>query len=161
MVNKILFTIILIILNVCFNACENKDENTIQAIDYYQEKNISFGKDLELCIVLPEVGCGGCIDSGVFFFKANKEAFSKNQKKHLIVFTAVKSKKMLLRSLEVSSLGDYNCILDEKNDYLIDGNNSIYPLVLFLKDGAIYKAEYQSPNSEDVFGKLELGNDER
>lgn len=150
--NKIVFLVLLIILN----SCVNKDESLQHVVDCYQKKNISFNEELEVCLVLPEVGCGGCIASGVFFFKENKEAFLNGQKKYLIIFTAIKSKKMLFRSLGVSSLEPYNCILDENNDYLVEGNNSIYPLVLYLKKGSIYKVEYQSPDSGDVFGKLKI-----
>lgn len=61
----------------------------------------------------------------------------------------------MFRTLELTSLADFNCYLDLENNYLVGGNNSIYPLVLHLKNGKIIKAEYQSPYSENILEQLE------
>ena len=73
----------------------------------------------------------------------------------LFVLTAVTSPKMALRSLNEVSLEQYYCIWDSTNLYLSEGNNAIYPLLLYLKDGKIMKAQYQSPFTDDVLGALE------
>ena len=73
----------------------------------------------------------------------------------MFVLTAVTSPKMALRTLNETSLDQYYCVLDSTNRYLIKGDNSIYPLVLYLNKGRIVKARYQSPFTEDVFGTLE------
>lgn len=147
---------LIFLLAFCINACQEKDKTTAMVIKHYQQKNISFDKDLEYCVILPEVGCEGCIASGVRFFQSNKKHFLNTQKKNMIVFTAINSKKMLFRTIGVSSLENYYCYLDLKNDYLVNDNNSIYPLVLQLKNGSIVKAEYQSPYSKDIMGNLEM-----
>lgn len=153
MKNKIY--LLLLLLCIITISCKEKDKTTNDVTKFYQEKGIFFDKELEYCVILPEVGCSGCIASGVDFFLKNKDFFLKTQKKNFIVFTAVNSKKQLFRTLKLSSLADFNCCLDLKNDYLVRGNNSIYPLILHLKNGKIINAQYQSPYSENIMGQLE------
>lgn len=151
------FRISLLGLVVLFlSGCRQGDAVTREVQSCYAQKHIAFNPELELCLILPEVGCDGCIAGGVYFLLNNKEKFSSNQNKNMVVFTAVQSRKMLYRSLDVTSLDGYNCILDQQNDYLVKGNNEIYPLVLHLEEGRIVKAEYQSPTSRDVLGGLNL-----
>lgn len=153
MKNKI--HLLFLLLCIIVISCKEKNKTTNEVTRFYQEKGISFDKELEYCIILPELGCEGCIASGVDFFLNNKNFFLKTQKKNFIVFTAVNSKKQLFRTLKLSSLDDFYCCLDLKNDYLVSGNNSIYPLVLYLKNGKIINAEYQSPYSENILEQLE------
>ncbi len=151
--NKIKFFVILTIGILLF-SCKEKDKSTKEVEAFYSYNNIHFDKELKICVILPEVGCGGCIASGVSFFQENKDYFSRNQNKNRIIFTAIHSKKMLYRTLGVNSLNEYNCFLDETNKFLVKGNNSIYPLILYLENGYIVKAEYQSPYSKDLFSEL-------
>lgn len=73
----------------------------------------------------------------------------------MFVLTAVTSPKMALRTLNEVSLEQYYCVWDSTNHYLSEGNDAIYPLILYLEDGKIVKAQYQSPFTEDIFGTLE------
>lgn len=143
-----------LLLSIVVGSCQGDYGTTEEIAECYEKKGITFDKEVECCVVLPEVGCEGCIAAGVQLFLDNKKSFLKTQKKNQIVFTMVNSLKMLLRTLELSSLEDFNCHLDLKNDYLVAGKNSIYPLILHLKDGKITKAEFQSPYSNDVIGQL-------
>lgn len=147
---------LLLIIELLLLSCTGQDRTTKEVADFYFQKNITFDKDLKICVILPEVGCGGCIASGVSFFQRNESRFLKSQNERMIIFTAIHSKKMLYRTLEMENLDKYNCHLDEKSEFLVLGNNSIYPLILRLENGIIVKAEYQSPYSENIFGKLEL-----
>lgn len=148
-------SILWVIVGTLLIACSSIDDNTRIAQLHFKNYGIAFDPDLKYCIVLPEVGCEGCIAAGVSFFKDNKDAFLKEQSTNMVVFTAVNSKKMLHRTLGLTSLDRFNCILDLDNRYLIQGNNSIYPLILYLEKGEITKAAYQSPFSSDILGELE------
>ena len=138
------------------SSCTKDDRITREVIAQYSKENIVFEPELEVCIVLPEVGCGGCIAGGVYFFQENKKKFARGQYKNKIVFTAIQSKKMLYRMLEVQSLDEDNSVVDWENKFLVDGDNAIYPLILHLKRGKIVKAEYQTPYSKDILGSLLL-----
>lgn len=146
------FSVLLVSLLV---SCKKTDGVTNRVSEVYAQRNITFDRDLECCLILPEVGCEGCIAEGVDFFHENASCFYRSQRKNMIVFTAINSRKMLFRALGVDSLGEYYNIMDWDNNYLVEGNNAIYPLVLSLKDGKIIRAEYQSPYSDDVLGNLE------
>lgn len=153
--NKFLFFLIIPLIFCAISSCNNDSVLTNRIKKLYNEREISFDKDVEICVVLPEVGCGGCIASGVFFILNNKAYFSSNQKKNQIVFTAIDSKKMLKREMEITHFDELNCIVDTTNKYLPKGNNKIYPLVLRLKNGQIEDAVLQSPES-NAFENLNL-----
>lgn len=143
-------------LSLFVAACQRNDDITKDIRSLYRDRGIVFDEKLEHCLILPEVGCDGCIAGGVSFLLNNKHCFSDDQIRNKVVFTAVNSKKMLLRNLKFDSLEGFNCVLDTANHYLVKGDNAIYPLVLYLKDGIIIKAEFQSPRSADVLSKLKI-----
>lgn len=147
----LLIPIMFLLLHSC------SDSNTTAIKSLYKDRGISFDTDIENCIILPEVGCGGCIAGGVFYILNHKESFSPTQKKNLIVFTAINSKKILFRDMEIKSENELYCILDTLNNYLPDGDKKIYPLVLKMNKGEIVQAKYQSPDTdEDIFKSIEL-----
>ena len=145
----------IIILHLLFFSCTDIDNVTEEVKTFYESKGVVFDENLETCLVLPEVGCGGCIDGAVYFLNENKKHYKINQSRNMFVLTAVTSPKMALRTLNETSLDQYYCVWDSTNHYLVKGDNSIYPLVLYLNKGRIVKARYQSPFTEDVFGTLE------
>lgn len=149
-----LFCCIVMLQLLLFCSCTNIDDKTEEVRNFYDSKGVVFDEDLETCLVLPEVGCGGCIDGAVYFLNNNKDFYKKDQSRNMFVLTAVTSPKMALRTLNETSLDQYNCVWDSTNRYLVRGNNSIYPLILYLDKGRIIEARYQSPFTEDVFGTL-------
>lgn len=151
----ILYIITVIILLSGTISCQKQDETTQLVVEEFKNKGIKFDPEEKLCIILPEVGCEGCIAAGVYFFLQHKESFLNTQKKNKIIFTSIRSKKLLLRNLEEDTLDKYNHILDTENKFLTTDNNSIYPLILILNQGNIVKAQYQSPHSEDIFTQIE------
>lgn len=139
-----------------FCACTHTNNHvTAEVRNLYESRGIVFDNDLKTCLILPEVGCGGCIDGAVYFLNENKEYYKKSQRHNMFVLTAVTSPKMALRTLNEVSLEQYYCVWDSTNHYLSEGNNAIYPLLLYLDNGKIVKAQYQSPFAEDVFETLE------
>lgn len=148
------FLLIFLISSLLLSCSDN---DTTDIIKLYRERGISFDTNIENCIILPEVGCSGCIAGGVFFILEHKDSFNPNQKKNLVIFTAINSKKVLFRDLEIKSTNDLNCIIDTLNDYLPIGDKKIYPLILKINQGEIIQAKYQSPEStEDIFKNIAL-----
>lgn len=92
-------------------------------------------------------GCPGCIASGMAFVIQNKDYFSKEQAEFEVVFTRVGSMKLLKRALGSLSADDLNCRVDWQDKFLLDTQANEYPLVLYLKNGEIQKAESQKPGS--------------
>lgn len=143
------------LIMILMTQCVNPDKTTQNVKKYFNNK-ITFDSNLQRCLILPGVGCGGCIAGGVSFFMQNDMFFSKEQNINLVVFTAIDSKKILSRNIDFKDLTQYNCIIDVDNNYLVQGNNAIYPLILYLSKGQITKAVYQTPNSSNVLNELKL-----
>lgn len=51
-------------------SCTNINDNVTKKVQsLYNSRGIVFDKNLKTCLILPEVGCGGCIDGAVYFFE--------------------------------------------------------------------------------------------
>lgn len=136
-------------------STENKPAKKITSL--YERRGITFNKETEICLVLPEIGCGGCIAGGVTFLIENKDKFAPNQKRNIVVFTAINSKKILYRTIGIKSPDELNCIMDSGNKYLTDDRMKLYPMLLRLRDGKIVDVSFQSPmNKTDIFQEIEL-----
>ena len=55
---------------ISLHSCSDSDTTAIKSL--YKTRGISFDTDIENCIILPEVGCGGCIAGGVYYILDNK-----------------------------------------------------------------------------------------
>ena len=94
---NILFLILSIFI-LFFISCNERDEITENIKYHFQIKNIEFDKNIEHCVILPEVGCEGCIDAGVRFFLENKEHFFKTQDKNIIILYYICWEMQLFKS---------------------------------------------------------------
>ena len=119
----------------------------MQCVKCFRETGVTFNKEVEACLIIPGGGCPGCIASGMTFVVQNKDDFRKKQAKYEVVFTRVGSMKLLKRALGNLSVSDLNCRIDWQNRFLLDTQSNEYPLVLYLKNGEIQKAESQKPNT--------------
>lgn len=136
-----------------FFSCRN-DSSTQEIVKLYQKQNIRFDENLTSCIIIPEGGCSGCIDGSIHFIRSNLNLFQKESTKSKVIFTAIISKKMLLNSIKIESFENYNFEIDHENKYIVESNNSIYPLIVELSEGEIINAEFQTPSSGDVIKRI-------
>lgn len=80
-------------------------------------------------IVIPGVGCTGCISEAQVFFEENYES-----PKYFFVFTGITDPKLFNNQISIE-LQQLNNVLVDKNNILMDaGYNSIYPSYLELTD---------------------------
>lgn len=147
--------LILVIMFLLTNGC-NSDQNSTENISIlYSDRGIIFDRETEYCIVLPEVGCGGCIAGGVRFIANNRDKFSKNQNKYLVVFTAINSRKLLYRNMGFDIENELNCLIDSTDLYKVNTNMKFYPMLIKLKEGKITDIAFQHPKTEyDIFQAL-------
>lgn len=102
------------------------------------EDNLSSSglKNYEMIIIMPSIGCGGCISAAEDYFKNNADDVNL-----LFIFTHIVSPKNLrIRLGGTRVLMKNNVILD--NDdlyYLSDFEERIYPYSVKLKDGHVYR----------------------
>lgn len=140
--------VILLLFLHCFLSCSHETEFAGNLKKLYAERDISFDKATEFCIVLPEAGCSGYISGCIYQILTNKTLFENTQRKNLIVFTSINSKKMLRRNMQVDSIEEFNCVIDSLSVYLPEGNDRIYPLFIKLENGEIVDAVIQSPDTD-------------
>ena len=133
-------------------SCQSNDL-TKSAQIHFEEKRIVFPKELKHCIIIPGGGCPGCIAAGMDYILNNENAFSDSQQDNMVVFTKINSVKLLKRNLKGKRFEDFNAIIDSKNLYALSTKESLYPIILYLKNGRIVLADVQSPYS-DALEKL-------
>lgn len=128
-------------------SCSGKPDMTALAKEYFDKENVMFNPQWTCCYIIPGGGCSGCIASGIHFLLENKEDFSHDQKKNVVVFTSVLSIKLLKRSLNDAKIDDFNFVIDTANVYTVDFKEHIYPLIVYLENGKIIHVDQQSPET--------------
>ena len=109
---------------------------------------------IKYLIVVPSGGCSGCISEGINFIKDNIEVLNKHRSELRIVFTAVTSLKTLKNNVGESVLNSSISYIDHNNSYFTPCNESIYPVVLYLKNKTVNSFHYKSPQSPSSFDDL-------
>ena len=102
--------------------------------------------ETKACIIIPGVGCDGCIAAGLDFIVRNKHIFEKEQNDFLVVFTALLSKKMLYRTLKEYDIENIKMLIDEKNDFLVDGYEQ-YPILCIIGEDGKQELLVQNPEN--------------
>lgn len=134
------FHIIIALCTIIAGACSSKfgDEKT------YLTNVISSSEvtDYKYVLIIPGVGCNGCIQESEFFLKQNID----NQK-ILFILTNPSSIKTLQHKIGVKISDKKNIIIDRDGKFKVPTKNSIYPCVIYLDDGAIIDIEFQTPQT--------------
>lgn len=136
-----------VILSCIVTGCRKGYDITDSVKKYFKKENVNFDKKWDICYIIPGGGCSTCISSGFTFLFANKEYFSGEQDRNVVVFTGIISKKLLMRNLMNYKPNDFYSIMDSSNVYFLNSKENKYPLILYLNDGKIERAESQSPGS--------------
>lgn len=156
MKTPIISLIAILLFSFVLESCEGTDKLVHAANQLIKENHIVLEKDLSVCLIIPEVGCGDCIAGGVSFLIENQDKFKNTQKQNKVVFTAITSKKMLRRTLQIDSIESLYSELDTLNQYLLPEESGIYPVVLYLKQGKVIAADIQSPDNPGALQRLQV-----
>ena len=93
----------------------------------------SFLSNYRCIVLIPNSGCSGCVQEAEDYFLQHQ-----NNKDVLFIFTNFPSQKTLTIKLGKDSLTQSNVWLDNDNSfYYPEYVESIYPCVIFLKEGVI------------------------
>ena len=112
-------------------------------------KQLSVNNTYKWAVILPGLGCNGCIQEGEAFMKE----FVSNPD-ILFVLTKISSLKILQHKINID-IGDHrNIYIDRENLFDIPTNNAIYPCIIRLKKGEIESVEFQCPDNSMAFLKL-------
>ena len=110
---------------------------------------IKIDETINWIVILPGLGCDGCIQEG--------EAFMKkciNNKEIMFVLTNISSLKIMEQKIEVKVHEHQNIIIDRGNEFIVPTNNSIYPCIIKIENNKIVSHEFQSPENGLAFSTL-------
>lgn len=142
---------ILLIICSCFICCNKKTEKEIEA-DYIQSfiSKVPVPEGAKWLVILPGMGCHGCIQEGEAFIKENI------RKKNLyFILTSVQSLKVLQHKTGVAFREEANVYIDRDDAFVLPTNNNIYPCIVHLDSKGYADHEFQNPKNGQAFTKLE------
>lgn len=93
-------------------------------------------------VILPGLGCHGCIQDGEYFMQQNVE-----NPKIFYVLTNLSSLKIFQQKTGITIKDHPNIYVDRDNQFVVPTNNAIYPCVIQLKEGQIAEHTFQSPQT--------------
>ncbi len=140
---------LLVLINALFLCSCQKGQNEIER-EYIATalESINFPNGVKWVVILPGLGCHGCIQEG--------EAFMReyiNNREILFILTKVESLKILEHKIGIKLSDHSNIIIDNDEEINIPSNNSVYPCVIHISERSIKSHEFQSPEN-NAFEKL-------
>ena len=142
-------SVIIFIILASFISCLQNTKSKEKEYLNKAIKEASIGGNYQWMVILPGLGCHGCIQEAEFFMK---EYITDNR--ILFVLTKVSSLKILQQKTEVRINEHSNILIDKNNLFVIPTNNRIYPCVAQLKNGIVIAHNFQSPRNS-AFYQLE------
>lgn len=134
---------------LCY-ACSKKSDKVLESeyLANYIEK-VHVGNQAKWVVILPGLGCPGCIEEGEYFFKNNIQ-----NKDCYFIITSVQSLKILKHKVGHDFTTFDNVYIDTDNSLRIPTKNSIYPCIVQIDKGSIIGHEFQSPDNSQALYNL-------
>lgn len=135
-------------LIIC-NSCNNLKNIEIKFLNSVIENYLEIDNTKKWILILPGVGCTGCIQEAETFVKENVD-----NNEVIIILTKISSLKILQHKLQIN-INDYsNIYIDKENIFDIPTENSIYPCLVKINNGSVVSYEFQSPGNGKAFHEL-------
>lgn len=132
-------------------SCNKKTDKDIEA-EYIASfiQKITFPKEVTSIVLLPGLGCHGCIQEGEAFLKENVE-----HKSLFFILTNIESLKLLQHKTGIALHQHSSIYIDKDNEFILPTNHNIYPCIIQVKNGSYTDHEFQNPQNSQAFAKLE------
>ena len=104
-------------------------------------EQIKIDNKYQWIVVLPGLGCHGCIQEAEVFMKNNID-----EERILFVLTKISSLKILQQKMDVRFDERKNIFVDREDLFAINTKNSIYPCVIQVQNGTMRSYWYQKPS---------------
>lgn len=127
---------------VGFVSCKQKIEEVEKKFLTSVIDEIKIDEKYEWIVILPGLGCHGCIQEGEFFMKKNI-----SNTKILFVLTNISSLKILQQKVGIKINDHSNVFVDRNNRFKLPTENAIYPCIIQIKQGEILQYSFQSPKT--------------
>jgi hypothetical protein len=131
------------------NSCKNSVKNIERAFLKDAFSKIKLDGTLKWLVILPGLGCDGCIQEGEVFMKRYIE-----NRNVLFVLTNISSLKILEQKIGVNIKEHQNVYIDRENIFYLPTDNSIYPCIIRIENNKILSHEFQCPKNGQAFNKL-------
>ena len=143
------FFLFLLTFMISIASCQQNSGK--REIEIYSKaiEQIKVDSQYQWIVVLPGLGCNGCIQAAEIFMKNNIE-----DERILFVLTKISSLKILQQKTDVRIDEHANIFVDKENLFSIPTNNAIYPCVIQLRNRKIFTHSYQKPSNAALW-KLE------
>jgi len=140
-----------LVLFFTISSCYQKNEQEAEK-DYITDllKHIHLADNVHWVVLLPGLGCHGCIQEGEQFMKDNV-----NNRDIYFVLTRIESLKILQNKIGIELKNQPNIYADKDNRINIPGDHNIYPCIVQLNKGDIKTYEFQSPENGQAFANLQ------
>jgi hypothetical protein len=142
------FFAILIIALAFLGSCKTKRTDSdaeIESIENGLKKAIP-GKAKSWVVILPGLGCNGCIQEGEAFMRDYVDSTDIT-----FILTKVQSVKILQLKIGKTINNRTNVFIDHDGIFNIQTKNVVYPCIAQLKDGNIVAHQFQSPGNSQAF----------
>ena len=130
-------------------SCKKTDKEKERDHLTYTIDGLGLGKGTDWVIILPGLGCKGCIQEAEDFMGKHVK-----NRKLLFVLTNTESLKILQKKIGIQIKEHPNILVDRKNEFNVPTDNSIYPCIVELTGGEVRAHEFQSPKNGRAFEKL-------
>lgn len=146
---KIILKIAIVLLIIAGVSCK-KNIKEQEAVFFSEAINqIDILPTHKWVVVLPGVGCHGCIQEGESFMQEYI-----TQTDILFVLTKTESLKILQKKIGITIKNHSNIIIDREDIFNVRTDNRIYPCIIELENGTLKKHAFQSPENSIAFEKL-------
>lgn len=141
--------IVFIIVAVNFISCNSDKKIETEIFDKAIINNLDIDENVKWIVILPGLGCMGCIKEAELFMKDNV-----GNQEIIFVLTKLSSLKILQQKTGINIYNHFNIFIDTENAFDIPTDNSIYPCLIKMKEGKIVTYEFQSPKNGNNFNEL-------
>jgi hypothetical protein len=139
----------LVIVALLVGSCKKNVQDTETDNLTTSLSKIQVEKQVKWIVVLPGLGCHGCIQEGEAFMK--KHIQNKNI---FFVLTKISSLKILQQKIGAQIEDCPNVYVDYDDLFNVHTDNSIYPCIARIEDGKVIEHEFQSPKNGAAFYNL-------
>lgn len=133
-------------LFLLFSSCGDNDTKKEMEFLTNAINQVPIDDHYKWIVILPGIGCRGCIQEGEYFLKSHIE-----NNEILFVLLKTPSLKILQQKTRVNLNDRQNVLIDKKLIFNIPTQNNIYPCVVSLKDGRIVSHSFQSPGTTALY----------
>lgn len=142
--------ITLVVLSLFLQSCTKSNaEIEKEEIQLFINNNSDKIKGYDYMVVLPGLGCHGCIQEAEVFM----QNYINNQK-IVFVLTKIESLKILQQKIGIKLSEHKNILLDQNQNFNISTPNTIYPCIARVDNESVKSYGFQSPANSEAFSNL-------